>query len=85
MESITFFRSYYEAIRELDPDQQLAVYNAMMSYALDGVEPELSGAAKAVFILMRPNIDSSNRLRQRNAENGANGGRPSQKNKPSQR
>ncbi len=77
MESITFFRSYYEAIKELEPEQQLEVYNALLSYALDGIEPSLSGAAKAVFMLMRPNIDTSNRKRQKNIENGANGGRPS--------
>lgn len=55
----TFFRSYYEAIRELEAEQRLELYDAITAYALDGVEPELSGVAKACFLLMRPVLDKS--------------------------
>ena len=66
----TFYRSFYEAIKELGADEQAAAYNAICAYALDGIEPEITGAAKAVFLLAKPNLDNA----RRKAENGKRGG-----------
>lgn len=66
----TFYRSFFEAIRELDVADQAAAYNAICAYALDGEPPDISGAAKAVFLLAKPNLDNS----RRKAENGKLGG-----------
>ena len=66
----TFYRSFFEAIRELNPDEQAAAYNAICAYALDGEITELFGPAKAVFLLAKPNLDNS----RRKSENGKKGG-----------
>ena len=55
----TFFRSYYEAIRELDAEHRLELYDAITAYALDGIEPDISGVAKACFLLMKPVLEKS--------------------------
>ena len=67
----TFYRSYYDAILELDPKDQLKVLLAIIPYALDGVEPELKGVSKAMFALIRPTLDKSRKM----AEGGAKSSR----------
>lgn len=64
-----FYGSFFEALQELDPEDRLAAYDAICSYALTGVEPEGSGTIKAVFKLVRPQIDANNKRR----ENGKRG------------
>ena len=71
-DSIVFYRSFYEAIKEIPLEEQGVVYNAIYGYALDGVEPELTGIAKAIFLLVKPQIDANNTR----YENGKKGGKP---------
>lgn len=71
-DSIVFYRSFYEAIKEIPLEEQGVVYNAIYGYALDGIEPELSGIAKAIFLLVKPQIDANNSR----YENGKKGGKP---------
>ena len=81
MESFIFYRSFYESIKNLEPNTQAEIYNAIMEYALNGVTPtDLSGVANAIFILVKPQIDANNRRR----ENGQKGGRPKAETKPKQ-
>ncbi len=70
----TFYRSYYEAVKELPKKEQCAVILAICAYALDEKEPELTGTAKAIFSLVRPTLDSS----RRKAESGKAGGKAKQ-------
>ena len=65
----TFYRSYYEAIRELPKKEQTAVLLAVCAYALDSEEPKLSGTANAIFTLIRPTLDTG----RRKAMGGKNG------------
>lgn len=71
-DSIVFYRSFYEAIKEIPLEEQGVVYNAIYGYALDGIEPELNGIAKAIFLLVKPQIDANNNR----YENGKKGGKP---------
>ena len=71
-DSIVFYRSFYEAIKEIPLEEQGVVYNAIYGYALDGIEPELTGVAKAIFLLVKPQIDANNAK----YENGKKGGKP---------
>lgn len=66
----TFYRSYYEAVKELPKKEQCAVMLAICAYALEEKEPELTGTAKAIFSLVRPTLDAS----RRKAINGKSGG-----------
>lgn len=79
-DSFIFYRSFYEAIKDLPRDIRLEVYTAIMEYALYGRLPEdLKPFAKGIFTLIKPNIDVNN-VR---FENGRKGGRkPSAKGKP---
>lgn len=71
-ESFVFYRSFYEALAALNQTQRTKVLMALCEYALDGIEPDLTGAPAAVFMLIRPQVDANNRK----YENGKKGGRP---------
>lgn len=60
------------------PDaERLQLYDAICEYSLNGKEPEsISPIANSLFILMRPNIDSSNKRYRASVENGKKGGPP---------
>ena len=57
----TFFRSYFEAVLELeDRNDQLETLMAICSYSLTKEEPEISSnVAKAIFKAIRPTIDKN--------------------------
>jgi hypothetical protein len=65
-ESTVFYRSFYEAIKELDADTQAQVYSAIFEYALNFNELELKGVSKTVFTLIKPQLDAN----QKRYENG---------------
>ena len=75
MESVTFFRSYYNAIKNLPAEHKCEVLDAICEYGLDGKEYEGDDEiARAVFELVKPNIDASNRKRAAGRKGGeANG------------
>lgn len=55
-----FYRSMYEAIRELPKDVQAEVYNAIFEFSLDFKEPQLSGLSKTIWTLIRPVLEKGN-------------------------
>lgn len=71
--AVVFYRNFYEAIKDLPVELKAEVYDAVMEYGLNGIEPsDLSLMAKSIFALIRPSIDTNN-IRY---ENGKHGGRP---------
>lgn len=81
-ESFVFYASFYESLVDLPEDVQLQIYKAVCKYALEGELPELTGTAKAIFTLIRPQLDASCKRYDASVENGKKGGRPP-KSKPS--
>lgn len=71
-DSFVFYRSFYEAVTLLRPKERTAVILAICEYALDGIEPELDGIPRAIFLMAKPNLDAN----QRRYEAGTKGGRP---------
>lgn len=71
-ESFIFYKSFYESIKELDKDNQFAIYNAIMKYEFDNTELELDGIPKAIFTLIKPQLQANDKR----YENGKKGGRP---------
>lgn len=67
-----FYKSFYEAIKNLPPKDKIKLYEGLIEYALLDKEPNFSGISKGMFELMRPQIDANNRR----YENGKKGGRP---------
>jgi uncharacterized phage protein (TIGR02220 family) len=67
-----FYRSFWEAIKNLPECEQIACVRAILEYGFDDKEPEEPGAAKALFMMARPQIDANNAR----YENGKKGGKP---------
>lgn len=79
--TFTFFRSFYEAALLLDnKEQQADFFLSLCAYALNGEEPELTGASAALFLLAKPNLDAS----KRKASSGAVGGKAKANSKQSE-
>lgn len=81
-ESLIFYRSFYEATKDLPDELRLEVYDAILGYGIVGLEGvNLSPLAKAVFTLIKPQIDANNRKYingKKGADSGKKGGRPKQ-------
>ena len=72
--NFTFFGSYWEATQGLSDDDQGKMYKAIIDYAMTGIEPQLEGTMRMIYVLIKPNIDKSicnarNRAHKRTAEN----------------
>lgn len=72
-DAVVFYKSFFESIGELSPENALNIYNAIFRYAFYDEDPELSGVERAIFTIIKPQIDANNRR----YENGKKGGRPS--------
>ena len=74
-ESFVFYKSFYEALQDLKDKDRLKVYDAICEMALNNTETQLTGIAKTVFTLIKPQVLANNRR----YENGKKGGRPNKK------
>lgn len=76
--SMVFFRSFRESLRELPPELYREVSEMIFDYALDGIEPtaDASPIAKAFFASWRGSVDTANNRYDRCVENGKKGGAP---------
>lgn len=68
-DSTIFYRSFFEAISELEAKDKLILYDAIFQYSLNFIEPKLDGIARTVFTLIKPQIDA-------NIERWKNGNKP---------
>ena len=59
-DTFIFQKSWSEAIKKRSPQVQLEVYNAIVLYASEGVIPEMSEVAEAVFDFIKNDIDKNN-------------------------
>ena len=60
-DSVVFYRSFYDAIKNIPEADQLKAYTAIMEYAMNDVQPEIDGIALAIFLLVKPQIDANNK------------------------
>ena len=58
-DSMIFYRSFFEAIKELELDKQAIIYTAIFDYGLNKIEPQLSGVTKTVWTLIKPQLDAN--------------------------
>lgn len=68
----TFYRSYYESIQELKEEDRLTIYEAIMNYMFNGIEPKINGIPKMIYGLIKPTLEKSKKL----SDNGRKGGAP---------
>jgi hypothetical protein len=58
-DSMVFYRSFFDAIKELPERNQVEVLKAICEFGFDGIEPDITGISKTVWILIRPNLQSN--------------------------
>ena len=75
-DSMVFYRSFREALRELPPDLYREVSEMVFNYAFDGIEPttDANPVVKAFFVTWRGTIATTNARYDRCVENGKKGG-----------
>ena len=78
--SCIFYKSFYDSIKELDPKDQVQIYNAIFKYQFDNELVDLKGVCKSIFTLVIPQLEANNKR----YENGTKGGRPKTKTKPNE-
>lgn len=71
-ETFIFYRSFRDAFNALDKDVRLRMYEAVINYGLDLVEPHFEGIEKVLWTLIRPQLEANNKR----FENGCKGGAP---------
>lgn len=70
--SFVYYRSFWEAMKDLPKDVVYEVDQALKEYALNGVElDDMKPMAKALFCAFKPQIDANNKK----FENGCKGGK----------
>jgi hypothetical protein len=55
-DSTIFYRSFFEAIKELPEANQLELYNAIFEHSLNNVRPNLLGLSKTIYTLIEPQV-----------------------------
>jgi len=79
-ESFVFYRSFYESLLGMSPENQGDCLMAVANYALNGEEPKtLTPEVRMFFTLVKPQIDANNQRFEngcKGAEYGKLGGRP---------
>ena len=73
-DSFVFYRSFYEALQNVPKKHRTEVYEAVFEYAFESREPSLSGVPRALWELIRPQLDASQK-RYENAKKGAEYGK----------
>lgn len=58
-DSMVIYRSFFEAINELETEQQAIVWNAVMEYGFNFHLVELEGIPKTIFSLIKPQLDAN--------------------------
>ena len=71
-DSFIFYKSFYDAIQDLTPENQLSLYDAICRKSLYDEDVELTGIADTLYKLIKPQLDANNER----YENGKKGGRP---------
>lgn len=82
-DSMIFYRSFYESIKELPSKNQLELYNAIFELSFNSNDTQLTGLSKTIFTLVRPQVEANLKryLNGSKAKDKQNGSKPQAKNK----
>lgn len=70
--SFVFYRSFKEAIDNCPEEDRLAIYESIVSYALDGTPPEITGGTiRIVWPLIEPQLNANRDKRRAGRKGGA--------------
>lgn len=83
-DSIVFYRSFYDAVRDMPPTEYKECMDALLEYGFDGIVPQsLSPSAYVFFTLIKPQLDANIKRREdgkKGGKYGKLGGRPKKEN-----
>ena len=68
IKAFSFYRSYYEALKEIPEKDKKDIIFAMINYVFEDKKPKLKGINKVIWALVEPNLDKS-----KNKSNGNSG------------
>lgn len=77
--SFSFYRSFRDALQDFPDEIRLKLYDAISDYALDFIEPNLTGIANGAWKLIKPLLDANIkkwRDGKKGSEYGRKGGNP---------
>ena len=77
-DTMVYYRSFRESLRELPPDLYKVVSETIFDYAFEDIAPgaDSNAVAKALFIAIKPVIDNAHNRYDACVENGRKGGAP---------
>ena len=58
-DSFVFYDSFRKAVKKKSDDKRLAFYEAIIDYALTGIEPDLDEELESLFIMAKPQLDAN--------------------------
>lgn len=76
VKKVAVFESYYEAAKDLPPEEFKQFFSAIFEKAFDGTEPVLEGTVKIMYQLVKPTLEKSLELSEARAAAGRKGGAP---------
>ena len=59
IKAFSFYRSYYEALKEIPEKDKKDIIFAMINYVFEDKKPKLKGINKVIWTLIEPNLDKS--------------------------
>ena len=68
IKAFSFYKSYYEALKEIPEKDKKEIIFAMINYVFEDKKPKLKGINKVIWALVEPNLDKS-----KNKSNGNSG------------
>lgn len=77
-DSFVFYRSFFDVLKEVPDETKINLINAMAEFALNDNEIALNGMEKALFVLIKPQLEAN----AKRYKNGSKGGRPPKQPKP---
>ena len=59
IKAFSFYKSYYEALKEIPEKDKKDVIFAMINYVFENKKTKLKGINKVIWTLIEPNLDKS--------------------------
>jgi hypothetical protein len=59
IKGFSFYRSYYECLKDLDKETQNELLQAMLKFVFENKKPKFSGLKKTIWTLLEPNLNTS--------------------------
>ena len=59
IKKFSFFKSYYESLKDLEKDDKNDIINAILEYVFEDKKPKFRGIKKTIWTLIEPNLNTS--------------------------